>query len=303
VLYAEGCKLTLNKECHWQVNENPILNSPENDKKLIAEAVKTATQSDAVVLVLGENELICREGWSESHLGDRDNLDLVGQQNELADSILKLGKPTVVLLINGRPISINELNKKAPAIIECWYLGEETGHAVADVIFGEVNPSGKLTVTFPRSAGQLPCYYDRKPSRFREYVLSDNTPLYPFGFGLSYTAFDYSHLHMSSKSIALNDTIDIAVDIQNSGRMKGDEIVQLYIHKLVSLPTRPIKELKDFQRLSLNPGETKTAHFKLTPDKLAAIGMDMKRTVQPGTYEILVGKNSVDVLRDTVMVK
>jgi beta-glucosidase len=303
VLYAEGCKLTLNKECHWQVNENPILNNPENDRKLIAEAVKTATLSDAVVLVLGENELICREGWSENHLGDRDNLDLVGQQDELADAILKIGKPTVVLLINGRPMSINELSKRAPAIIECWYLGQETGHAVADVIFGKVNPSGKLTVTFPRSVGQLPCYYDRKPSRFRDYVLSDNSPLYPFGYGLSYTTFEYSNLQISQKSITTNGGTDISIDVRNSGTLKGDEIIQLYIHKLVSLPTRPIKELKDFQRISLDPGELKTVHFQLTPDKLAAIGMDMKRSVPTGAFEIFVGKNSVDLLRDTLIIK
>jgi beta-glucosidase len=303
VLYAEGCKLTLNKECHWQVQENPILNKPENDKKLIAEAVKIAKQSEAVVLVLGENELICREAWSENHLGDRDNLDLVGQQNELANAILEIGKPTVILLINGRPMTINELSKKAPAIIECWYLGQETGHAVADVIFGKVNPSGKLTVTFPRSVGQLPCYYDHKPSRFRDYVLTDSSPLYPFGFGLSYTTFEYSHLQISPKSIMADGTADISLDVCNTGTTKGDEIIQLYIHKLVSLPTRPIKELKDFVRITLNPGETKTVHFSLTPDKLAAIGMDMKRTVPTGAYEIMIGKSSIDVMRDTLMVK
>jgi beta-glucosidase len=303
VRYSEGCKLTLNKECHWQVNENPILNNPENDKKLIAEAVKIAKRSDAVVLVLGENELICREAWSENHLGDRDNLDLIGQQNELANAILEIGKPTVILLINGRPMTINELSKKAPAIIECWYLGQETGHAVANVIFGKVNPSGKLTVTFPRSVGQLPCYYDHKPSRFRDYVLSDSSPLYPFGFGLSYTTFEYSHLQISPKSIMADGPADISLDVCNTGTTKGDEIIQLYIHKLVSLPTRPIKELKDFVRITLNPGETKTVHFSLTPDKLAAIGMDMKRTVPTGAYEILVGKSSVDVIRDTIIVR
>jgi len=303
VLYAEGCKLTLNTECHWQVNENPILNNPENDRKLIADAVQIAKQSDAVVLVLGENELICREGWSEKHLGDRDNLDLVGQQAELAEAILITGKPTVVLLINGRPMSINELSKSAPAIIECWYLGQETGCAVTDVIFGKVNPSGKLTVTFPRSVGQLPCYYDRKPSRFRDYVLSDNSPLYPFGFGLSYTSFEYSNLQISQKSITTDGSTDISIDVRNSGATKGDEIVQLYIHKLISLPTRPIKELKDFLRISLNAGESKTVHFKLTSDKLASIDMEMKRTVPTGAFEILVGKNSVDLVRDTLMVR
>ncbi len=303
VLYTEGCKLTLNKECNWHVDENPILNNPENDRKLIVEATEIAKRSDAIVLVLGENELICREAWSENHLGDRDNLDLVGQQNELADAILKTGKPTVILLINGRPITINELSKKAPAIIECWYLGQETGHAVADVIFGKVNPSGKLTVTFPHSIGQLPCYYDHKPSRFRSYVLADSAQLYHFGFGLSYTQFEYSNLFVSPKTISVNGTADVSIDVRNSGAVEGDEIVQLYIHDIISLPTRPVKELKDFTRINLKPGETKTVKFILTPDKLAAIGLDMKRIVPTGAYEIMVGKSSVDVIRDTLIVK
>jgi beta-glucosidase len=303
VLYAEGCKLTLNKECHWHVPENPILNTPENDEKLIAAAVETAQRSDAVVLVLGENELICREAWAENHLGDRDNLDLAGRQNELADAILKIGKPTVVLLINGRPITINELNKKAPAIIECWYLGQETGNAVTDVIFGKVNPSGKLTVTFPRSVGQLPCYYNRKPSRSRSYVLADSAALYPFGFGLSYTSFEYENLHVNSKTVPSNGSVEVSVDIRNSGTLKGDEIVQLYIHDLISLPTRPVQELKDFKRMTLDPGEKKTVKFILTPDKFAAIGMDMKRSIPAGQYELMIGKNSIEVIRDTVRIK
>jgi beta-glucosidase len=303
VLYSAGCMLTMNKETHWQVNENPILNNPENDKKLIADAVEIAKRSDAIVLVLGENELICREAWSEKHLGDRDNLDLVGRQNDLALAILETGKPVVIVLINGRPMTINELDKKAPAILECWYLGQETGHAVADVLFGKVNPSGKLSVTFPRSVGQLPCYYDHKPSRFRSYVLADSSPLYPFGFGLSYTSFEYSNLQISSKSIPNNGTVDISVDVRNTGLMKGDEIVQLYIHDLVSLPTRPVQELKDFTRITINPGEKQKVKFTLTPEKLAALDLDMKRTVPKGAYELLIGKSSVEVLRDTIMVQ
>jgi len=201
VRHAEGCRLTLNKECNWQVNENPILSDPAEDRKLIAAAVAVARQSDAVVLVLGENELLCREGWSEDHLGDRDSLDLVGRQDELAQAILATGRPVVVLLINGRPLSINFLQQHAPAIIECWYLGQETGRAVANVLFGRVSPSGKLTVTIPRSVGQLPCYYDRKPSRFRGYVTAESMPLFPFGFGLSYTTFAYQNLRVTPAAI------------------------------------------------------------------------------------------------------
>jgi len=303
VLYAEGCKLTLNKEWHWRVNENPILSTPEQDARLIREAIKIAKKSDAVVLVLGENELICREAWSEAHLGDREDLGLVGQQEALADAILKLKKPTVVLLFNGRPLAIPRLVEKAPALIECWYLGQETGRAVADVLFGKVNPSGKLTVTIPRSVGQLPCYYNHKGSRFREYVLADSKPLFPFGFGLSYTPFEYANLKIKPQRISLTDTAEVSVEIRNSGTRAGDEIVQLYIHALYSLPTRPVKELKDFARISLQPGETKTVRFRLTPDKLAIFGMDMKRFVPKGEYEIMVGKNSVEVLTDTLRVE
>jgi beta-glucosidase len=303
VLYAEGCRLTLNEVCHWLVNENPIPNTRQSDDHLIAGAIRAAKRSDAIVLVLGENELICREAWSENHLGDRDNLDLVGRQADLANAILKLGKPTVVLLINGRPISINELARKAPAIVECWYLGQETGRAVAELIFGRINPSGKLTVTFPRSAGQLPCYYDRKPSRFREYVLADSSPLFPFGFGLSYTTFKYANLRITPKTIPADGTTCISVDVTNEGHMQGEEIVQLYIHDVISLPTRPVKELKDFARVALKPGETRTVMFPLTPDKLAAIGLDMKRRVPPGIYAVMVGKNSLEVLSDTLKVE
>jgi beta-glucosidase len=304
VVYAEGCKLTLNKEWHWQVNENPILNDPENDKKLIAQAVKVAKRSDAVVLALGENELICREAWSENHLGDRDDLNLVGMQNELAKAILNTGKPVAILLINGRPITINYLQHHATAIIECWYLGEETGHAVADVIFGIVNPSGKLPITFPRSVGQLPCFYSKKPSAHRSYVLTESSePLYPFGFGLSFATFEYKNLKISPEVIPANGTAEISVDITNKGNMRGDEIVQLYVHDVISLPTRPVKELKDFTRITLEPGETRRARFIITPEKLEAFDLDMKRVVQPGDFEIMVGKSSVEVLTDTLTVR
>jgi beta-glucosidase len=303
VRYAEGCKLTLNKECNWRVNENPLLSSPEEDRKLIAEAVQVAEQSDAVVLVLGNNELLDREAWSEEHLGDADSLDLVGRQNELAAAVLATGKPVAVLLVNGRPLSINAIAARAPAIVECWYLGQETGRAVADVLFGKVNPSGKLTVTIPRSVGQLPCYYDHKPSRFRAYVATDSTPLFPFGFGLSYTTFEYNNLKVTPAAIAPNGTAQVSFEVSNTGSRSGDEIVQLYLHAVVSLPTRPVLELKDFARVTLAPGESRTVTFTLTPEKLAALGMDMKPVVQPGEFEVLVGRSSVDNLKTTLTVR
>jgi beta-glucosidase len=302
VLYAEGCKITLNKEVNWRVDGNPILNSPEQDAKLIKEAVQVANRCDAVVLVIGENELVNREAWKETHLGDVDQLNLVGQQEQLARAILKTGKPLVVLLINGRPLSINYLAENAPAIIECWYLGQETGHAVADVLFGKVNPSGKLTVTFPRNVGQLPCYYNRKPSRFRSYVNSNSAPLFPFGHGLSYTNFEYSDLQFSSNEINPNDSVLVSVNVTNIGELDGDEIVQLYIHDLVSVPTRSIMELKDFSRINLKSGESKKVEFLVTPEKLEALNLKMEREVQPGDFAIMIGRNSTEYLSDTLRI-
>ena len=303
VLYAQGCQLTLNENIHWRLNEKPILGDPETDKKLIKKAVRTAKKSDAVILVLGENEMLNREAWNDDHLGDTDDLNLVGRQNALAAAVLETGKPVAVILINGRPLTINTIAEKAPAILECWYLGQETGHAVADVLFGEVNPSGKLCVTFPRSVGQLPCYYNKKSSDFRKYILADSSPLFPFGFGLSYTEYAYSNLRINPKRIPASGTVEVSVDIRNAGSRKGTEIVQLYIHDLVSLPTRPIKELKDFARITLEPGQTKTASFKLTPGKLEAFDLDMIRRVQPGDFEIMVGTSSVKFLSDTLTVR
>ncbi len=302
VRYAEGCKLTLNKECDWRVNENPILSDPAEDRKLIAEAVKVAQASDAVVLVLGGNELLSREAWGENHLGDRDSLDLVGRQNELAEAILATGKPVAVVLINSAPLAINYLASHAPAIIEGWYLGQETGRAVASVLFGDTNPSGKLTVTIPRSVGQLPCYYDHKPSRFRDYIATDSTPLFPFGFGLSYTTFSYQNLKVTPAAIAPDGRTEVSVDVTNTGARRGDEIVQLYLHDVVSLPTRPVLELKDFARITLEPGQTKTVTFTLTPDKLAALGLDLKPVVPPGEFEVMVGGSSASLQKAVLTV-
>lgn len=303
VLYSEGCRITTNHASGWLVNENPVPNTEADDGRLIDEAVATALRSDAVVLVLGESELLRREAWSEDHLGDRDTLELAGRQQELATAILATGKPVVVLLINGGPLSANLLQERAPAIIECWYLGEETGPAVADVLFGNVSPGGKLTVTIPRSVGQIPDYYDHKPSRMRSYVLADSTPLYPFGYGLSYAAFGYSHLQVSPGVIGPGDTATVTVDVTNKGRVEADEVVQLYLHAVVSLPVRPVEELKDFRRITLKPGETRTLSFAVGPDKLEAYDLAMRRTVQPGDYEILVGASSADVSKVSLRVR
>ena len=169
--------------------------------------------------------------------------------------------------------------------------------------FGKVNPSGKLTVTIPRSVGQLPCFYDKKPSSLRSYVLANSTPLFPFGYGLSYTSFKYDHLKLDPEAIDPSGTTVVTADVSNTGSRAGDEIVELYIHDLVSLPVRPIMELKDFARIHLEPGETKTVKFDLTPDKLESFNMHMKREVSPGDFAVMVGRSSADFLSDTLTVR
>lgn len=303
IVYAQGCKLAENRIVNWLQDGNPVPPDAAEDSRLIDEAVKTGNQADAIVLVLGENEILRREAWSFTHLGDRDTLDLPGRQHELARAVLALGKPTVVLLLNGGPLTINNLQENAPAIIEGWYLGQETGPAVANVLFGRTSPSGKLTVTFPRSVGQIPCYYDRQPSRGFPYAQADSTPLYPFGFGLSYTEFSYQNLRLSAPKIPVTGSTTVSVDVANTGSIKADEIVQLYVHSLYGLPVRPVLELKDFKRVTLAPGETRTLTFAVTPEKLESYDSVMKRRVQPGEFEILVGRSSADTQKVSLLVE
>jgi beta-glucosidase len=245
------------------------------------------------LLVLGGNEDTNKEAWADNHLGDRDSLELVGRQNDLVRAVLATGKPTIVMLINGGPLSINYIAENVPAILEGFYLGQETGIGVADVLFGDYNPAGKLPISFPRSVGQLPIYYNQKPSARRGYLFADKSPLFPFGYGLSYTTFSYGKPTVSPSHMAPNGQAKVTVAVTNTGKRAGDEIVQLYIRDLVSSVTRPIKELKDFKRVSLQPGETKTVEFVITPDKLWFYDLNMKRVVEPGSFEIMVGPSSV----------
>ena len=290
--YSEGVRLTESR-C-WSCDEVKLVPASVN-RKLIAAAVETAKKADVIVMVLGGNEQTSREAWAETHLGDRASLDLVGQQEALAKAVLALKKPTVVLLLNGRPLSVNYLAEHAPALLEGWYLGQETGHAVADVLFGKVNPGGKLPVTIPRSVGQLPVFYNHKPTARRGYLFDTTKPLYPFGFGLSYTSFDISAPRVLTPSIALNQPARIAVDVANTGGRAGDEVVQLYVHDDEASVTRPVIELKRFERVTLQPGEKRTIAFELTPDDLALWNPQLKKVVEPGTFTIYAGPNSVDL--------
>ena len=266
-----------------------------SNARRISEAVALARQSDLVILALGDNEQTAREAYAEEHLGDRSSLALPGMQEALALQIAATGKPVVLLLINGRPASIPDLVAKIPAILEGWYLGQETGTAVADVLFGDVNPGGKMPVTVARDVGQLPVFYNYKPTARRGYVLDTIAPLFPFGFGLSYTTFVYSNLRLTTTHIQPTGTTSVTVDVRNTGARKGDEVVQLYIRDEVSAAARPVKELRGFQRITLDPGETRTVRFDISPDQLSYHGLDMKRVVEPGEFQLMIGGSSVDV--------
>ncbi len=291
VLYSEGCKNTVGGA--WE-EDVVTLPDPDENRKLIAQAVATAQKADTVILVLGDNEQTSREAWSNVHLGDRASLELFGVQNELVKAVVETGKPIVVLLFNGRPNSIGYVAANIPAIIECWYLGQETGTAVADVLFGDFNPGGKLPISIPRSVGHIPCFYNHKPSSRRGYLFDDISALYPFGYGLSYTSFSFAHVRLEKPVIRANESTKVFVDVENTGNLAGDEVVQVYIRDVVSSVTRPVKELKEFKKISLKPGESQTIAFTISPEQLSFTNIDMKYTVEPGDFEIMVGSSSRD---------
>jgi beta-glucosidase len=291
ILHAEGCKITVGGS--WQQDE-VVASEAAEDRRQIAEAVRVAQQADVIVLAIGGNEQTSREAWSLKHMGDRTSLDLVGRQDELVDAMLATGKPVIVFLFNGRPLAVNHVAEKVPVIFECWYLGQECGHAVADVLFGDHNPGGKLPITIPRSVGQLPMYYNHKPSARRGFLWDDAQPLFPFGFGLSYTTFELSNVRLAKKKTKTNGATKVFVDVKNTGKRAGAEVVQLYIRDRVSSVTRPVKELKGFSRVELQPGETKTVALEITPESLAFYDVNMKYVVEPGEFEIMAGNSSRD---------
>lgn len=262
--------------------------------KLIQEAVEVAKKADIVILAIGGNEQTSREAWNNKHMGDRANLELFGMQNNLIEAIHTTGKPIIATLINGRPNSIKFLKEKVSAILECWYLGQETGIAIADVIFGDYNPSGKLPISLPRSVGHLPCYYNYKPSARRGYLQDDVSPLYPFGYGLSYTKFLLSNLQIEKSIINKDESTFVSVNVKNIGKYVGEEVIQLYIRDVFSSVTRPVKELKGFKKIRLEPGETQKVEIEILPEHLAFTDINMEYKVEPGSFEIFVGTSSRD---------
>lgn len=274
-------------------------NINDDTTKYIAAAVAAAQKAELVILALGESASMSGEASSRS------NINLPGVQQQLFDEIKKTGKPIVVVLMNGRPLTIPQLDEKANAILEAWFAGTEAGNAIADVLYGDYNPSGKLTATFPRSVGQVPLYYNQKNTGrpfdannkyTSKYLDISNTPLYPFGYGLSYTTFTYSNLKLDKPKFSMIDSLHVSVTVTNSGKRDGEEVVQLYTHDLVGSLTRPVKELKGFRKIMLKAGESKTVTFTLKADDLAFYNAKMIRQAEPGEFKVMVGTSSASGL-------
>lgn len=278
VLYAKGCEV----------------NTDETDG--FADAVEAAKNAQVAIVVVGDKAGLT-DDCTSGEARDRAVLDLPGVQSQLIKAIYDTGTPVVLILINGRPVSLGWIADAVPAIVEAWFPSEEGANAIADVLFGDVNPGGKLPISFPRTVGQVPIYYGHKPSGGRsnwkiDYVETSVKPQYPFGYGLSYTSFEFNNLHIGSETASVGEEVTIQIEVTNTGDRAGDEVVQLYIHQYVPLLSRPVKELKGFHRLTLEPGQTKTVTFQLAVNQLGFYDIDHNYIVQPGKVEIMVGNSS-----------
>ncbi len=303
VVYAESCRIS---EPDSAPNSNGYLpyqaTDEATDGRLMTEAVETAKSADVIVIVLGGNEAVSRESTGDPLFGDSDTLELPGRQNELVQRISTLGKPMIAVLLNGKAYSIEQLTTKIPAIIEGWYLGQETGNAIAGVLFGDVNPSGHLPVTIARNVGQLPVYYYKTPAARRGYVFDSNKPLFPFGFGLSYTTFSFGRPRLDHERISLAEVAHVAVTVTNTGSCAGDEVVQMYIHHEESSVVQPVEMLRGFKRIHLDPGSSATVTFEVGPEQLSILNAEMKRVVEPGPVEVWIGSNSADTSKTRLIV-
>ena len=288
IVFAKGCNIN------------------DDTTKGFAQALQAAKQADIVVMALGEAALMTGEAAS------RASLNLPGVQQQLLEAIYKTGKPIVVVLLNGRPLTINWMTQNKVAVLEAWFPGTEAGHAVADVLFGDYNPSGKLPVTFPRSVGQIPIFYNMKntgrpmdPNNkySSKYLDESNAPLFPFGYGLSYTTFEYGDVQLNKQEITQQEGITITCKVKNTGKREGEEVVQLYVHDLVGSVTRPVKELKGFKKVMLQPGESKEISFTLTQSDLSFYRRDMSFGTEPGKYDVFVGGNSDDLKKASFTLK
>lgn len=281
VLYARGCGVT------------------DRSTEGFAQAVEAARHARVAVVAVGEKSGLTRE-CTCGEFRDRATLGLPGVQEELVQAVLATGTPTVVVLVSGRPLALSELARRVPAMLAAWIPGEEGGHAVADVLFGRVNPAGRLPVSIPRGVGQVPLFYAHKPTGGRSHVLGDYVdmeagPLFPFGHGLSYTTFEYRNLSVQPEVVGPDGEVSVTVQVTNSGRRAGDEVVQLYVRDVLASVTRPVKELRGFKRLTLQPGQSRTVRFRLKPAQMAFYDRQMQLVVEPGEFEVMVGASSHDI--------
>ncbi|NRA30520.1 MAG: glycoside hydrolase family 3 C-terminal domain-containing protein [Parvularculaceae bacterium] len=300
VAHAKGVTLTNNRS--WWDDEVE-LTDPASNQASIAEAVEVAGGVDVIIVAFGGDESTSREAWSETHMGDRDDVVPVGEQRELIEALSQTGIPMIGVVISGRPLALTDVQDHFDAILYGWLLGQETGTAVADLLFGKVSPSGKLPVTLPRNVGQLPVFYNYKPTARRGYAFADQRPLYPFGYGLSYTTFGISPPELSEGTISIGGETEVSVVVTNTGEFEATEVVQLYIRDKVSSVTRPVRELKGFQRVSLAPGEQQTVTFRVGPEHLRFYDINMNRLVEPGAFDIMVGSSSEDHQTATLIVE
>ena len=300
VVHAQGVTLTDNRS--WWDDEVNLID-PDQNRSDIFEAVTVAKDADLIILAIGGDESTSREAWSETHMGDRNDITLIGEQKELVDALAETGVPMVSVIISGRPLSLLNVEDNLDAILYGWILGQETGTAVADLLFGDANPSGKMPVSVPRTVGNIPAFYNHKPTARRGYAFADASPLYAFGEGMSYTTFDISEPTLASPIIGVDGETSVSVTVTNSGDVAGDEIIQLYIRDKVSTVTRNVKDLKGFERVSLDPGETKTVSLPITRESLWFYNLDMERVVEPGEFDIMVGNSSTNVKSTTLTVE
>jgi beta-glucosidase len=278
----------------------PKLTATDDMQEGIRKIVGETQSADVIVLFLGGDEYTSKEAFFGSALGDRDSIDPVGLQDDLLLELKKTGKPVVVVLKHRRSLSINVFDEHADAILDCWELSEFGDKAIAKMIFGQAFPSGKLSVTVPRSIGQIPFHYSQKEINYKKgYLFADSTPLYPFGYGLSYTTFEYSDLELSDTTLTMNGTLTVQIEVRNVGQVTGSEVVQLYIKDVVGSVLRPDKELKGFEKVSLEPGERKTVSFAITPDMLTFTGREMQEVIEAGEYRVMVGGASNDLVKET----
>jgi beta-glucosidase len=307
-LYAKGCNLIDDPALRKRLNDHDGQITPDEKtpEQLIAEAVQTAQQSDVVVAVLGEAFGMTGEAASRSMIGLLDN------QVELLKALKKTGKPIVLVLMNGRPLTLSWEDQNMDAILETWFGGTQAGNAITEVLFGEANPSGKITMTFPRNVGQIPIYYnakntgrpfDENQKYTSKYLDVPNTPLYPFGHGLSYTTFSYGDIRLSKTSIAATDKLQVTVNISNTGNYDGEETVQLYIRDMVGSITRPVKQLRRFEKVTLKKGESREVSFTLTVEDLKFFNKDLKWVSEPGNFRVFVGTSSQEVKEATFTLK